>query len=403
MKLSNSRLETLQDCPRYFYLAYIEGIPTPPSPPAEIGSACHECCERALTHCQANGIDGDVLFVEETAREIASQMPPEQAADVVDLMEDWADRFRFNPDQIIGIEVELAVGWDGNNIDLREQSIADVDGFRGKLDLVLAEPTAGGGTKLIIIDWKFGWVPPVVRTDPATGRSVLGADHQLMRYCWLALQEWPHVEEIELRLEFIRLDRRYTFEPDMKILERETWPNILATKESLEDRISGDWEKKFPPQSSRRCGDCPFECPLKTAPLEMRVPADRDDAVRVAEEVVAYESAIASRKQSLQFYLENNERRLEAAGRYWSTESTETTLWNWKTVYAEAKRLGMDIDHLLRPPTDAELNRFLRKQESGALKMAAIEAGAGPIPKYGPPKFDGRRRRPKSWDDEDNN
>ena len=386
MKLSNSRLDTLKRCSRYFKLAYLDGLETVQGTPALIGNVVHDIVENVLRRNQMAGLDGDILFTEEETRRQIVRLPDDSRHEVTEMMDFWAENFRIPPDHIGGIEMELAIDWDGNAIELEGQSIRDVEGFRGKLDLVEIYKNSGS-IKAIITDWKSGWVPPSVDS--------LETDHQLYRYGLLLLQAFPHVDEIQVKLEFLRLKRTYPpkHKPlmlDLDILRRETWQNILDQKANIQQRIALD---KWEPTAGMQCAFCQFECPIKNSPADPKIPTTEEDAKLLAGEIVAYESAIAQREMALHRYLEVVNPRLQAADRFWSVESTENHIYDWGKLHSVAKDLGLDPDALLRPPTDGEIDKYLAKKENAELKKQLGE----PLVKYGNPRFDGRKRKPATW------
>lgn len=385
IQLSNSRLEALAGCPRFFKLAYIDKLPGLSNPMGEIGSAFHNVAEDTLLHVLAEHIDGDIAFAMERAAEHSKYLPEEDAAQVRELTEYWASRFRFNPDEIGGVELELAVDWDGNPVDVGPEGLAGVMGFRGKLDLVLVYAGVTGGA-ITIKDWKTGWKLP--------SQKALESSGQLYRYAYLALQRWPHAEQITLELEYLRWRRQYKVPLDMQKLRDETWPNILSVKADIEERITTG--KGWEPTPGAQCDFCSYDCPTRGTPAEAVVPASRDDAVRLAGEIVAFESAAALRRMYLKNWIEAFGGRLEAAGLYWSVESTENEVWPWSRVHATAKALGLDPDALLREPTDAQLAKYVDKNKE--LQNALAEGGVKAAIKFGDPRFDGRKNKPSSWE-----
>lgn len=415
-RLSHSREEAFHNCPHHFKARYLLGLPPLATVSGDTGTIVHKIISDTLLCCLNANTNSDIIYAKERASADTASEDYQVREDVIDIIDYYCNHYRFEPSQIVGIELPLAIDWDGNAQQIEQDvELSTVPGFRGILDLVLYYVDPNTGTKVLDVrDWKTGFIPPRFKQRNEDGTYELESDHQMYRYAYLAYKAFPQAEEIRLTLEFLRLKRTYPIHLDRDRLLNETWPNILKSKKEIEEAMAKD---SFAATPSSQCGFCQpqaYGCPHLHTPAQPLMPKNREEAEKLAKEAMLYESAAAERLAWLERYCNTIEPRLCVGNRYYSTEQTENEIYGYMDV---ARALGMSKDDragtdkeaveynqklyqlkqqleaLRRDPTDGQLAKFVEANKAYINLQPTI--------KYGKPTFDGRKRKPASWPEDD--
>ncbi|RIK34934.1 MAG: hypothetical protein DCC55_31900, partial [Chloroflexi bacterium] len=235
---SQSSLQAYEDCPRRFWLTYVEQLPWPAveaSPVQEheelmrLGSTFHRLVERAEV-----GLDTDLL---------AAALEPPLAG--------WFDAYLRHrpadlPAEYVEVEHVLTIPFPNAGAANAEPPAASVSSIAGqrryrlaaKYDLIAADPNG----RVVIIDWKT----TRQRTDPATLRQRL----QTLVYPYVLVEASAWLPWGPVRPEQVEMRYWFTAAPAQPVVFRYDGAQHEATHERLHglvaDILSRATEGDFP-------------------------------------------------------------------------------------------------------------------------------------------------------------
>lgn len=245
--LSPSKVSSFTDCPLAFRLAYIDGLPQPPSGPALKGTLVHSALEGLMWNHSAGRRTLSAAMVELDTAWRNLRVDPEFVA--LGLSEEQAEEFRADaellvgnyfeleePDRVRVVAVELGVEADLAHLRLR--------GIIDRLDL-----TDDGD--LVIVDYKTGSAP----TARYEQRKMTGV-HLYALLCEELLGRPP----AEVRLLYLRTPTVITAVPTAQSLVGQR-RRTVAVWRAIEQACA---REDFRPRASALCRYCAFQalCPV---------------------------------------------------------------------------------------------------------------------------------------------
>lgn len=217
---SQSSLQAFEDCPRRFWLTYVQQLPWPAlevSPIQEherlmrLGEAFHRLVER-----REIGMDGDLL-----------------AANLDRPLADWFNAYLRHrptdlPSEFVEVEKVLAI----------TETTQSTFRLAAKYDLIAAEPNG----RVVIVDWKTARR----RTDPATLRRRI----QSWIYPFILVEASATLPSGPVRPEQVEMRYWFTAAPAQPIIFRydaaQHQENRQKLNYLLEKILSGSGEQQFP-------------------------------------------------------------------------------------------------------------------------------------------------------------
>lgn len=227
LPLSYSRLNLFLQCPRKFYLRYIEGLEEPPTPAMQIGKSVHDALDTLIK------TRGDML----KALEKLDTLPKQDYTTA-------KRRFNTGVRMLQGLPVaasELKFGMDNkfNKVDFESSDCF----FRGVIDIVISN----GDGSYSVRDWKTGWSDP----DP----------RQVITYSLPLIRGGLKVNDAGFFL--LATGGMYSYAiDDLEVSHalnfiKKTWQSIKDRFEEAE-RDGVDPIEKFQPNVSGGCSYCSF-------------------------------------------------------------------------------------------------------------------------------------------------
>jgi hypothetical protein len=196
---TTSRLKTLRQCPRLHHYRYDLGIQTPSSPAAEFGTVAHAAIEAWLLMWKAGKLASRLEAMLRAVNE--SSLSDDNKTRLASLLVVYDHRWRDQPWEIIGVEIEFRYELDGNIIG-------------GKIDALIRDTTDG---RIWIVEHKTTgqdaslgstyWQRLAIDTQISIyvdGATVLG--HEIAGVIYDVLQRPKH----ELRTATPIAEREYT-------------------------------------------------------------------------------------------------------------------------------------------------------------------------------------------------
>jgi putative RecB family exonuclease len=245
--LSPSKVSSFTDCPLAFRLAYIDGLPQPPSEAALKGTLVHAALESLFWDKPAGSRTpaAGSAALETAWRSLRDD--PEFLA--LGLAEAEAQAFRDDaqvllgnyfeledPDQVRAVGVEMGV----------EADLADVR-LRGIIDRLDVEDDG----ELVVVDYKTGSAP-----DPRNEQRRLHGVYLYALLCEEVLGRRP----AKVRLLYLRTPTAITAVPSEQSIQGQR-RRTMAVWRAIEQACS---RVDFRPRASGLCGYCSFQayCPL---------------------------------------------------------------------------------------------------------------------------------------------
>lgn len=358
-RLSNSAIGHWQ-CKFYYYLLNVARMTSIPGPAGHTGRLVHKVAESYMHHLKDKKLTGDW----DTFLKLFAHHSPEYPAEAVaDAEADVISSFQFmefNPEHIYGIEMKLALDWDGKPIPYELKQ-----GFRGILDLVQVI-----GSKVYITDWKSGYVMPT--------KKAAEKDQQLWRYAWLVYQLFGEaVEEFELTLEFLRLGTSIDVSIPVAQMLETTPGNVLRIRDEVNAALAslgpmpetlseGDWEQVahfFPATPCSNCTFCGlsgFHCPLIGTPQE----PDRPTNMEEAQELLGTWQVFTAEASTIMTYLNwfvSEHGPVEIPGSEASFKQSFKKGYDEDEVVKACRKLNLPPDIYMVPNTTAKLRDMVFK------------------------------------------
>jgi hypothetical protein len=255
-------------CPHLYSAKHVQGIDQAASPEAARGIEVHETFAEYITHLVKQRLPKDLEFFEKLMKNVS--------ADAREVLERFEHHHEFDPERIVGTEVEIALDENLEPLDMGDTSAyrnPTTDTARvaylGRLDLVQLHSS----TEAEIDDWKSYYQIP--ETADSTFQSKF---YPLLLFCLN-----PRLRKVSFILEFVRygVSRRVEYTrrdvPQLRELaqqarRRQRQMHTLALRSGSEMQAS----------SGRHCTWCPLL--LKGCPLESRNPY----AIRAPEELLKH-------------------------------------------------------------------------------------------------------------------
>lgn len=303
---SHTRLELFEACPGAYYDKYEAKIPEPPSEPLETGKLIHEIIATYNKHCLGKGVTSDVTAVEGIAREIFFGKPtplhPSKLTEILRLAENYATGHLIDINTTVGFEEKVLlfretesdkwVSVDSSLSD-RDESFRKMSGdrFLGVIDdLAIQEITA------TVTDYKSNW--------EIASQSSVDTNPQLDRYAWLVAMEYPQIQKIIVKLDFVRWkvirERKYPLTRDQALaVEQDVNARIAQIKEA---RCNNEW----PRWPGHHCGWCPrvITCAEALKFAETLTVTNQEDAERLFGDIILLDGHNKARKKQLRGYCE---------------------------------------------------------------------------------------------------
>jgi CRISPR/Cas system-associated exonuclease Cas4 (RecB family) len=278
MNFSYTRLDLFSSCPFAYKQKYIVKAAEIRSEALDTGSIAHAAIDRYLKHLIETGQQTDITAMADIVHGVfyggeEHGLGSSEYQEVFDICQLFADRFILNPDTAYGPEE-----WFEHKI--------GPDLMRGKIDWLEMD-----GNAAVVTDWK---------SDRAIrSQSDVDSDFQLKVYAWGLWRMFPHIEEIIVRLNFIRY-----FVPRETVIYSDEMPQIEKQITSQIEQIKA--EKEFKATPGKFCQWCPYTeaCPLVISNLISCQNAD--DAERLFGEILMMQRKIDERKEALKAYTNKN-------------------------------------------------------------------------------------------------
>jgi putative RecB family exonuclease len=301
--LSPSRLEAWDRCPLAYRFEYIDRLPRPQADeyPLLLGLACHALLEAYVREAlargsppgaQALGALGQALHCRGAVPAATASLYREAAA----MLTPWIGRSTLALDRVAGVELALAMTWDGRAVGWRDPAV----GIRGRLDLLVVENRAA-----TIQDWKSGWV--------AESEESLETAWAPGLYAGLLWAAAPRLDSISVEYHYVRTGQvsRVRVARDMAA-ETLAWARTTATMIGESSARVGSDPDAFPPRPGKACSTCPWvnRCPAGQAALEATgddALCDEAEARRLAALLLAGEATLSRLRDRLKSYLETRE------------------------------------------------------------------------------------------------
>lgn len=253
---SYSRLDLYENCPLAYKFRYKDKRQEAPSEALETGSEVHEWIASYIKHLIAKDLRTDLDWIRGV----------NAAPEVKEILDVYAETHLLEPGNY-AIEEMWKISLAGNL-------------WWGVVDLLKDEQS-----RVLIIDAKSD--------HKVRSKSEIDKDRQLRFYAWMAAKKYPHAEEFECSIDFIRhgVTRSTTY-------RREDVPGV--EKEILDaiERIEADTEYKARPGT--RCAWCSWtaDCPA-IADEDLEVIMSAVDAEHTASQLVALKARVKSLEDML--------------------------------------------------------------------------------------------------------
>lgn len=239
---SVSALERFDTCPQAFRFGRIDRLPGGTSVPRQVGRAAHALLEAYVRHLVKQGAPYDHDALAELVIAVGAGVGGEAAGDFHEAIVPQVERLAFPVDRMADVRVEhrYAFDRDWKPCDWRAPGVH----FRGVVDLSYFEPGL-----LVVDDWKTDRkLPP---------QSEIDSSLQLEVYAWMLAQAFPDVDEILIRLRFLRYGGA---ERKRKITRAE----LVDTHARVAAKIARiEAERRFEATPSSLCSWCEYRnvCP----------------------------------------------------------------------------------------------------------------------------------------------
>jgi putative RecB family exonuclease len=301
--LSPSRLEAWDRCPQAYRFEYVDRLPRSQADeyPLLLGLTSHALLEAYVREALARGQPPGAEALGGLARTLHSRgaVPAASASlyrEAAVLLTPWLGRSTLALDRVAGVEMALAMSWDGRAAEWRDPAV----GIRGRLDLLVVENRAA-----TIQDWKSGWV-----AESAERLETAWAPGLYAGLLWAAA---PRLEAISVEYHYLRTGQvsRVRVTRDMAA-ETVAWARTSAVVIGEALARGRDAADAFPPRPGKACSTCPWvnRCPAGQAALEATgddALCDEAEARRLAGRLLGGEARLSRLRDRLKSYLEARE------------------------------------------------------------------------------------------------
>jgi putative RecB family exonuclease len=301
--LSPSRLEVWDRCPRAYRFEYVDRLPRSQADeyPLLLGLTSHALLEAYVREALARRQPPGAEALGALARALHSRdaVPAASASlyrEAAALLTPWLGRSTLALDRVAGVEMALAMTWDGRAAEWRDPAV----GIRGRLDLLVVENRAA-----TIQDWKSGWVAESEETLETAWAPGL--------YAGLLWAAAPRLEAISVEYHYLRTGQisRVRVSRDMAA-ETLAWARTTATMIGESSTRAASDPDAFPPRPGRACTTCPWvnRCPAGQAALATTgegAIGDEAKAARLAGLLLVGEARVSRLRDRLKSYLETRE------------------------------------------------------------------------------------------------
>ncbi len=276
-------VRTLRECPLAFLRRFIERVLEFAAPELERGSGVHEILEQLgrAEYEQRTVSDGELTAMIEAR---AALLVPEAADDLRRIVRAVVARGllpSFPSDaQDVGFERPFAIDDEGRAVEWDSPDAL----FRSILDVVYRE---NGGTLAVIDDYK-------------TSRAIENPGEQMRLYAWAGFILWPDVEEVLVRLRFVRYGAIREHIYTRGELDGAGAELLALHDDVIRRQAEGDWT----PRISDRCRTCAYRsaCPaMANAPV-----AEATDGHGLADRLVALRVQVDETERALRAFVTAN-------------------------------------------------------------------------------------------------
>lgn len=310
----------------------LDKTPEDPNALGAQGIFGHRVFQRYAQHCEASqqATDADAIGgIAETEyrHSLRVELNVGQYREMQGMVKGFANRMVFDK-PIIGIEHRIAILRDGELCPWDDPDCM----VRGIIDLI----EEGGATRVRITDYKTGY-------DTSVGKL------QLQIYAWMVGQYLRHIQEIEVRIMFVRWGA-----VKAKVYTRaqcETAGDQIKARIDLFDKLPRDEWVATP---GEYCTHCPFamQCPHKQTTIAGQMIKDEAAARKVVEDLAQLDARTKALKAGLRAYIEGTGKGVKRGGNYWNFHAvgqlkprSAVALFHAlaKQAKAEGKTLDFDV------------------------------------------------------------
>jgi hypothetical protein len=264
-------------CPFAYKLVNIDRVPRAASEALLIGRQSHDLAADYLNRLISQDLRTDWEWAE-------AVFLPEGPADVADIWERFYANFIL-PGVMVSPGVELKLAF---NRQWQPTGYFDPDVyFRMVIDFCYQQDYLA-----VVQDWKTNWMIP----------ETVSKNLQLRIYGWGAMSLYPQVEEILLRLHFLR----YGLNKEIMLYPQD----LIGVPELIEDKINQiEKDKRFEPTPGSFCGMCGVtaHCPVMAnalVPVNILYPSTREEAEKTATLLLAIRTMNKELTANLKAYTE---------------------------------------------------------------------------------------------------
>lgn len=278
---SYSRLNTFLNCPAAFKAQYLDKRHFNPSPPMIVGGLLHRIFETYTQHLKKSGLKTDISampkITESAYYEKDLGLEASAIDEVMEISQQFAEKFILNLDTFYGSELKLAITKDERKTEWTDWTGAF---FRSIIDRIDKEDNR------------------VVITDYKTGYSIEKDTWQQAIYAWLVRDLFPECDTFTLKTHYVRLGYIDSVEITLADIAK-------AKKKALNTIKMIEKERVFPPRPGNNCGSCSFlaDCG-QIMKLEGTVPmiSSPEKAREYAQKLIIAEYLISRVKNALKAY-----------------------------------------------------------------------------------------------------
>lgn len=266
--LSWTGAKRFRECPLQFKRRFVERLPEILGEPLERGIATHTVLERIgrAAHAGSPLTDAQLAIVTAEAMAVIAPAAADDAREILcRYLEQGGIPGLPSDAQDVAFEYPFAIDRDGQAVDWDDPAAM----IRSVLDRVYRE---NGGTLAVIDDYKTNWV-------------IEQPGEQMRIYAYAACCLWPEVEEVVVRLRFVRYGQCSREEVIGRDEALAFGATIVALHDAVIDAVNAD---AFPARVSNACLQCSFtrSCPEMAREASPRQLSTADDARAAADDLV---------------------------------------------------------------------------------------------------------------------
>lgn len=275
---SYTRIKAWNECPLSYRLQYIDGVGKEESDALVLGAASHDFFQLYVEEINKVPRKPDnLLMMEAWTKEARDQSLFDEYQKVcLSFIE------KFNPEDILKdsqtvCELGIALDKDFKPVDWDSEIVL----FRAKIDRLDIQ-----GTKAKVTDYK-------------TGFSGKADQWQTSLYAWALTKIYPEITEFEVVLHYTRSGWQ-----EKSSFTKEKLGAVEFQLKSVIEAIEND--KKFKAKPGNRCSSCfvAFACTKKSS--KIKIIEKPKNATAVAEDILAMEAQLESKKDILKKWVEDN-------------------------------------------------------------------------------------------------